>query len=105
MKQFNTCREGTALITALVCASIIALVCALALAFIQPRYRSLHQAASWKESLLTAEGGVEIGLNEIRKNLYDPTNAFSGWQISVNASTSTALGQSSTSVALGTRTL
>jgi hypothetical protein len=39
----------------------------------------VHQAASWEESLLTAEAGVDIALTEIRKQLWDPQHAWTGW--------------------------
>jgi hypothetical protein len=84
MKYLNCSRAGTALVTSLVCAGIIASVCAVGIAFIQPRYRSVHQTASWKESLLTAEGGIEMAMNEIRKSLYDPEHAFEGWTASAD---------------------
>src|SRR5262245_23029367 len=84
MRRLNSYRAGAALVTSLVCAGIIISVSAVAIAFIQPRYRSIHQTASWKESLLTAEGGVEMAMNEIRKSLYDPQHAFEGWTASAD---------------------
>ena len=84
MKYLNSSRAGTALITAVICAGVIASVCAFAMAVLQPKYRSVHQTASWKESLLTAEGGIEMAMNEIRKSLYDPNHAFEGWTASAD---------------------
>ena len=46
---------------------------------VQSKFRVVHQAASWDQALLSAEGGVESGLEEIRKSLYKPSIAWSGW--------------------------
>lgn len=86
---FSKHRCGTALVTALVCSAVIITVGAATFTAIQTKYRSIHQTASWKESLLTAEGGVEMAMNEIRKNLYDPEHAFEGWGHTVEPITST----------------
>jgi hypothetical protein len=73
-------RAGAALITAIASAAIILGIGYTAYRSVQNKYRSIHQTAAWKESLLTAEGGVEMALNEIRKSLYDPKNAWAGWE-------------------------
>ncbi len=75
---------GSALIIALACSAIILGVGITTYQSIQTKYRSIHQTAAWKESLLTAEGGVEMAMNEIRKSLYDPKNAFLGWEKSAD---------------------
>jgi hypothetical protein len=72
-------KRGAALIVAIVCAAVILGIGYTTFQSVQKKYRSIHQTASWKESLLTAEGGVEMAMNEIRKSLYDPENAWSGW--------------------------
>jgi hypothetical protein len=77
-------RRGAALIVALFCAAIILGIGYSAYRSVQTNYRSIHQTASWKESLLTAEGGVEMAMNEIRKSLYDPNNAWAGWDKSAD---------------------
>jgi hypothetical protein len=77
-------RSGAALVLALACAAIILGIGYTTYQSIQTKYRSIHQTASWKEALLTAEGGVEMAMNEIRKSLYDPQNAFLGWEKSAD---------------------
>lgn len=74
-----TNRSGTALAIALTTAAIIATTSAVTFAIVSSKNRVIHQAAAWKESLLTAEAGVEMAMNEVRKNLYDPANAWQGW--------------------------
>src|SRR5687768_1795317 len=71
---------GSALIMAVICAAIIGTAGAVTLSIVNSKYRAIHQAAVWKESLLSAEAGVEIALNEIRKNLYDSSHAWDGWR-------------------------
>jgi hypothetical protein len=87
-------RSGAALVTALACSAIILGIGYTTYQSIQTKYRSIHQTASWKEALLTAEGGVEMAMNEIRKTLYDAPNAFAGWEKSADeiAAASTAPG-------------
>ena len=75
---------GSALVVALACSAIILGVGITTYQSIQTKYRSIHQTAAWKEALLTAEGGVEMAMNEIRKSLYDPKNAFIGWEKSAD---------------------
>jgi hypothetical protein len=90
--------RGSALIVALFCAAIILGIGYGTYRSVQTNYRSIHQTAAWKESLLTAEGGVEMAMNEIRKSLYDPDNAWSGWVKSadeINGAGSTAAGATS----------
>lgn len=76
--------SGNALVTALICAAIIATASAVTLALVSSKNRLIHQNAAWKESLLTAEAGVEMAMNEVRKNLYDPAHAWQGWQTSAD---------------------
>src|SRR5438270_7945670 len=37
------------------------------------------QVRAWKESLYAAEAGGDIAYAEIRKTIFDPSHAFSGW--------------------------
>ena len=71
---------GSALIMAVICAAVISAGGAVTLSIINSKYRAIHQAAVWKESLLSAEAGIEMALNEIRKDLYDPARAWDGWR-------------------------
>ena len=43
------------------------------------RYRQAYQTAAWQEALLASEAGVDMAMNELRKTLYDPANAFQNW--------------------------
>src|SRR5215213_6368785 len=75
----STSRAGSALMIALVMVGVLIGLGATSFIVINNKYRVVHQAASWEESLLTAEAGVDIALTEVRKQLWDPTHAWSGW--------------------------
>lgn len=79
-----TRHSGTALAVALITAGVIATASAVTFAIVNSKNRVIHQGAAWKESLLTAEAGIEMAMNEVRKNLYDPTNAWQGWKASAD---------------------
>lgn len=84
MRIRSTNRRGTALVTALICAAVIATTSAVTLSLVSSKNRVIHQSAAWKEALLSAESGVEMAMNEVRKNLFDPTHAWEGWQASAD---------------------
>lgn len=62
--RFYPKQRGTALVMALVCSAIILGIGVTTYQSIQKKYRAIHQNASWKESLLTAEAGVEMAMND-----------------------------------------
>lgn len=64
---------------ALSCAAVVAAIGGAAFMVVQSKFRIVHQAASWDQALLSAEAGVESGMEEIRKTLYDPSAAWAGW--------------------------
>lgn len=64
---------------ALSCAAVLAAMGGATFMVVQSKFRVVHQAASWDQALLSAEGGVESGLEEIRKGLCNPSIAWSGW--------------------------
>ena len=74
-----TRQNAHAMIVSHMCSAVIVTVGITTFNTVQKKYQTVHQAASWKESLLTAEGGVEVAMNEIRKNLFDHDNAWAGW--------------------------
>ena len=84
--------RGSALVISLVFAGTLAAVGAASLVVLQGKYRALHQAASWQEALLSAEAGMDLAMNEIRKELFDPENAWSGWNPVTSTSGGTETG-------------
>jgi hypothetical protein len=72
--------EGNVLICALCTIVVISLIGANVLQNCTTRYNvASTQVRSWKDSLLAAEAGGDIGYGEVRKTLKDPTHAFEGW--------------------------
>jgi hypothetical protein len=71
--------RGSALMMSLIMIGVLIALGAASFMTINNRYRVVHQAASWQEALLTAEAGVDLALTEIRKELWDPSNAWQGW--------------------------
>ncbi|EDY18758.1 hypothetical protein CfE428DRAFT_3795 [Chthoniobacter flavus Ellin428] len=78
-------QSGSTIVLALVFVGILLGIGSVTISVLQSRYRQVHQNASWEEALLTAEAGIDIAVNEMRKELYDPTNAWSGWSNSPDA--------------------
>ena len=84
--RHSTSRGGSAILLALVFTGILLGVGGVTIAVVQSRYRQVHQNASWQEALLAAEAGIDVAINEMRKELYDPSNAWSGWSDTPEAS-------------------
>ena len=59
--------------------SILAATGAITFTILQSRYRQVHQNATWQEALLASEAGIDIAVNEMRKELLTPGTAWSGW--------------------------
>ena len=72
--------SGSILVLALFFTAILVAAGTITFGVIQNRYRQVHQTASWQEALLSAEAGVDIAVNEMRKELFDPSNAWKGWK-------------------------
>ncbi|HET6406886.1 MAG TPA: hypothetical protein VFG14_03315 [Chthoniobacteraceae bacterium] len=84
-------RSGSALVVALIMVGILASLAAATFMVLNNKYRVVHQAASWQEALLTAEAGVDMGMTEIRRQLYDSEALWSGkfgWNLEGTRSTS-----------------
>ena len=87
--------EGSVLICVLCTILILSLIAGNVLFNCITRYNvASGQVRGWKESLYAAEAGGDVAYAEIRKTVFDPTNAFSGW-------TSTGTGYSYSPAAFG----
>ncbi len=76
--------QGSALVLALITTAVLGSLAGTAFLVVQNKSRVVHQAASWKEALLTAEGGVEMAMTEIRRDLLQPGTAWDGWDRSAD---------------------
>lgn len=84
--RLHSSQRGGAILLSLLFAAVLIAVTAGAFVVVQNRFRVVHQAAAWEESLLAAEAGVDFAMNGIRKTLYDatstPFSASDGWSTS-----------------------
>ncbi|HEX8310873.1 MAG TPA: hypothetical protein VF614_06125 [Chthoniobacteraceae bacterium] len=85
--------EGAALIMAITCACVLAGLGGTTYYVLQSKYRVVHQAASWDEALLSAEAGIEMAMNEIRRDLRDDAGAWQGWSASATPIDGSSAGQ------------
>ncbi|MGV3533797.1 MAG: DUF7305 domain-containing protein, partial [Chthoniobacteraceae bacterium] len=71
-------QEGSAIAFSLITVAILTILGTTSYMVVQNRFKLAHQTASWQEALLPAEAGVDLAVNEIRKNLYvkDLTTIF-----------------------------
>jgi Tfp pilus assembly protein PilX len=80
MKLRQRGEQGNVLICVLCTILIISLIGANVLRNCTTRFNvSSSQVRSWKDSLFAAEAGGDIAYAEIRKSVFDPTHAFTGW--------------------------
>ena len=79
MNPHRAARQGSTILIALAFLAILFAAGAVTFNLLQIRYRQAHQTASWQEALLASEGGIDLAVNEMRKELWDPTHAWEGW--------------------------
>ncbi|MGZ8939977.1 MAG: DUF7305 domain-containing protein [Limisphaerales bacterium] len=71
---------GSALIWTVLIITILSLVAAELLHVLSGKYMHTMHTATWQESLLAAESGVDLAIMQLRKSLYPaPNGAWSGW--------------------------
>lgn len=78
MLRFRSC-SGSVLLLSLMYLGILMALAGVTFSILQNRYRQVHQIAAWHEGLLAAESGVDLAVNELRKELFDPDAAWQGW--------------------------
>lgn len=76
MHQTPRHTSGSALLFALICTIILSVFVAETIRLVGNKYRNVYHAASWQESLLAAESGVDVAMVELRKSLANPTAAW-----------------------------
>jgi hypothetical protein len=80
---------GNVLLCALCTILIVSAIAGTVLINCTTRYNvASSQVQSWKAALMGAEAGGDIAYAEVRKTIFDPSNAFSGWTNSGNVRTS-----------------
>lgn len=71
--------QGSALVTALIFAIVLAVIGGSTLTLMNNRYLQANQTATWQDALSSAESGIDTAVNELRKGIYAPSTAWSGW--------------------------
>lgn len=72
--------SGSALIWTLFVVAILSLAAGQLLDLVSSKYHAAFQTATWQESLIAAESGVDLAVRELRKSLFPaPNGAWSGW--------------------------
>jgi hypothetical protein len=71
---------GSALVWTMCVITILSLIAAQLLQVVSSKYHNALHTATWQESLLAAESGVDLAIAELRKSLYPaPNYAWQGW--------------------------
>lgn len=86
----TTSRKGSTILVALMFLGVLMAVGGATFLAVQSRYRQVHQNATWQEALLAAESGIDLAVNEMRKDLYAPDTAWTTWSDDPTTSGGTA---------------
>lgn len=78
MKTRNARTTGSVLIWTVLIIAILSLVAAQVMRIVTLKYQNALQTATWQETLVAAESGVDLAIMELRKSLY-PTPNYA-WQ-------------------------
>ena len=72
--------QGSILLWTVVTIAILSLLGAEVLRLVSIKYEHALQTATWQESLLAAESGIDLAIMELRKSLFPaPNHAWDGW--------------------------
>src|SRR4051812_18156203 len=71
---------GSVLVWTVLTIAVLSLVGAEVLRVVTLKYQNALQTATWQESLVAAESGIDLAIVELRKSLYPvPNHAWEGW--------------------------
>lgn len=80
MHRPTSSKTGSVLVWTVLTIAILSLIAVETLRMVTFKYQNALQTATWQESLLAAESGVDLAIIELRKSLYpQPNNAWQGW--------------------------
>ena len=72
-------QNGSTLLVALMFLGILMGIGGATFLVVQSRYRQVHQNATWQEALLASESGIDLAVNEMRKELRAPGTGWTAW--------------------------
>ena len=80
MRTRGSKAQGSVLLWTVVTIAILSLLGAEVLRLVSIKYEHAIQTATWQESLLAAESGIDLAIMELRKSLFPaPNHAWEGW--------------------------
>ena len=80
MRRHKSRESGSVLIWTVLVITVLSLAAAEVLHVVSAKYNTALHTATWQESLLAAESGVDLALRELRKSLFPaPNRAWDGW--------------------------
>src|SRR6266404_8358062 len=80
MRTRGSRAQGSILLWTVVTIAILSLLGAEVLRLVSIKYEHALQTATWQESLLAAESGIDLAIMELRKSLFPaPNHAWGGW--------------------------
>lgn len=80
MQRTNQREAASALIWTICVITVLSIVAAELLRVVSSKYHNALHTATWQESLLAAESGVDLAIVELRKSLYPaPNHAWETW--------------------------
>ena len=78
--RLSSRENGGILLWTVVVIAILSIFATEALRVVSGRFRAAMQAATWQESLVASESGIDLAVIELRKSLYPaPNHAWEGW--------------------------
>src|SRR6202040_293426 len=80
MRTRGSKAQGSVLLWTVITIAILSLLGAEVLRLVSIKYEHALQTATWQESLLAAESGIDLAIMELRKSLFPaPNHAWEGW--------------------------
>ena len=80
MRTRGSKAQGSILLWTVVTIALLSLIGAEVLRLVSIKYEHALQTATWQESLLAAESGIDLAIMELRKSLFPaPNHAWDGW--------------------------
>jgi hypothetical protein len=98
--------HGSILVWTVLTIAVLSLLAAEVLRLVSAKYQNAQQTATWQESLLGAESGIDLAIVELRKSLYPaPNHAWDGWTTTLPDGTAGTGGPGNNLVSYGKRTV
>ena len=88
MKKPSKDVRASALVFAVIAVLVLSMMVGEVVRVVTVKYMNVFHTASWQESLLAAESGIDLGMVELRKNITNPGSAFQSPWVAATTGTS-----------------